>query len=105
MQETKPLECYALLIAKVTSLSSTYENYNQSEVDEAFLNWDCDSVTTDLTCPGGGGGQAGPALDCANSNSQFLCCRCQALGSSTNNWNANITNQEYGALLTRNIAG
>ena len=69
MRETKPLECYALLIAKVTSLSSTYGNYNQSKVDEAFENWNCSRATTNLSCmndvqcphgPGGGGGGCPP---------------------------------------------
>ena len=96
----RPEECYALLIAKSTSLSSTYENYNQSEVEEAFAQWDCGRLTTDLSCPSGGGPPASP------DNMPFLCQRCQVLGSyTTSNWNGpNLTDQEYGALLTRNVA-
>ena len=92
-------ECYALLIAKTTSLSSTYENYNQSKVEEAFAFWNCDTVTTDISGPSGGGGPP------PQGDMPFICQRCNVLGSFTSNWNGpNLTDQEYGALLTRNAA-
>ena len=84
-----------MLIAKTTSLSLTYENYNQSKVEEALAFWNCGTVTTDISCPSGGGGPDMP----------FICKRCNVLGSLTSNWNGpNLTDQEYGALLTRNAA-
>ena len=52
--EKRQEECYALLIAKTTSLSSLYETYNQSKVEEAFAFWNCRTVTTDISCPSGG---------------------------------------------------
>ena len=94
LRESKPLECYALLIAKITSLSSTYENYNQSKVDEAFEKWNCSRETTDRQCPPGG-----------PHPPSFLCKRCKDLESSAGDWNGpNITEEEYGALLIRNAA-
>ena len=96
-------ECYALLIANITSLSSTYKNYNQSEVEEAFEKFNCSSETTDpSSCPGASG-HPPPPIDTDNP---FLCERCQALESSTADWKGpTLTDQEYGALLTRNAAG
>ena len=84
-----------MLIAKITSLSLTYENYNQSKVEEAFEKWNCSRVTTDITCPPGGGPPP-----------PFLCHRCKVLEFSTTNWTGpKLTDQEYGALLTRSAVG
>ena len=96
-----------MLIANITSLSSTYENYNQSKVEEAFEKFNCSSEKTDpSSCPGGGGGGPPPPGPPPPSvDTPFLCERCQDLESSTVNWNGpNLTDQEYGALLTRNAA-
>ena len=95
MGESRPLgaECYALSIAKITSLSYTYEKYDQSKVEEAFEQWNCSRLTTDLNCPAG-------------HPPPVFCHRCKVLESSTENWNGpKLTDQQYEALLTRNAAG
>ena len=98
----KQKECYALLIANITSLSSTYENYNNSKVEEAFKKWNCSTATNILSCPSGSGGHPPPPPD----EIIFLCHRCKFLESSVAYWNGpNLTKVQYGALLTRNAAG
>ena len=95
-----------MLIANITSLSSTYEYYNQSKVEEAFKRFNCSSETTDpSSCPGASG-HPPPHLPPVNTDTPFLCERCQSLESSNENWQGpNLTDQEYGALMTINAAG